>query len=63
VILLFAFAWFSIACLRFFQSFLFFSSSLWLPFVCAINALIEGEIESLCGSTTGGWLLLGVMSD
>jgi hypothetical protein len=31
--------------------------------VCVVNALIKGEIESLCGSRTSGWLLPGVMSD
>jgi hypothetical protein len=31
--------------------------------VCVVNALIKGEIESLYGSRTGGWLLPGVMSD
>jgi hypothetical protein len=31
--------------------------------VCAVNALIKGEIESLCGSRTGGGYFPGVMSD
>jgi hypothetical protein len=31
--------------------------------VCVVNAHIKGEIESLCGSRTGGGSLPGVMSD
>jgi hypothetical protein len=31
--------------------------------VCVVNALIKGEIESLCGSRTGGGSLPCVMSD
>jgi hypothetical protein len=31
--------------------------------VCVVNALIKGEIESLCYSRTSGGSLPGVMSD
>jgi hypothetical protein len=31
--------------------------------VCVVNAIIKGEIESLCGSRTGGWSLPSAMSD
>jgi hypothetical protein len=48
--------------LRFFCSLLFFFLLL-LPNMCVVNALIKGEIESLCGSWTCGWSLPGVMSD
>jgi cytochrome c biogenesis factor len=64
VILLFAFLSTFDLLLKFLCSFLFFSYfSLMLPYVCVVNALIKGEIESLCGSRTGGWSLPGVMSD
>jgi peptidoglycan biosynthesis protein MviN/MurJ (putative lipid II flippase) len=63
LVLLFAFVWLSIACLSFFGRFFSFSFSLWLLNMCVVNALIKGEIESLCGSRTGGWSLPGVMND
>jgi hypothetical protein len=31
--------------------------------VCVVNALIKGGNEDMCGSSTGGWSLPGVMSD
>jgi hypothetical protein len=31
--------------------------------VFVVNALIKGEIEDLCCSRTGGWSLIGAMSD
>jgi hypothetical protein len=37
--------WLSIASWSFFYSFLFFSFSLGLLYVCVVNALIKGEIE------------------
>jgi hypothetical protein len=63
VIFLFAFP---LACDRLLKlvlvlSFLFLFSG--YQNVCVANALIKGEIESLCGSRTGGGLLPGVMSD
>jgi hypothetical protein len=33
----------------------FFLFSLVTMCVCVVNALIKGEIESLCGSRTGRW--------
>jgi hypothetical protein len=45
-----------------FISFLFLFS-LVTKCVCVVNALIKGEIEDLCGSRTGGWLLPCVVSD
>jgi hypothetical protein len=68
VILLFAFPLASDRLLEFsfslFFSFLFFSFLFLFGYqnVYVINALIKGEIESLCGSRTGGWSLPGVMS-
>jgi hypothetical protein len=62
VILLFAFPLASDRLLEF--SFSLFFSFLFLfgyQNVYVINAL-KGEIESLCGSRTGGWSLPGVMS-
>jgi hypothetical protein len=43
--------------------FSFFSFSLCLPNVCVVNALIKGEMRTMCGSRTGGWSLPCVMSD
>jgi hypothetical protein len=62
VILILTFLWLPIACWIFlFVSFLFLFS--YGYHVCVVNALIKGEIESLCGSRTGGWSLPSVMSD
>jgi hypothetical protein len=46
-----------------FYSFLLFSFSLKLLYVCVFNALIKGELRTMCGSRTSGWSLPGVMSD
>jgi hypothetical protein len=57
------FLWLSIDCWSSFGRFFYFSFSPVTKHVCVVNALIKGEIESLCGSRTGGWSLSGVMSD
>jgi hypothetical protein len=64
VILLFAFPLAFDRLLELILLFLFFSFFyLITQNVCVVNALIKGEIESLCGSRTGEWSLPGVMSD
>jgi hypothetical protein len=45
MIFLIAFLWLSIACWSFFYSFLFFSFSFVLLYVCVVNPLIKREIE------------------
>jgi hypothetical protein len=60
VILLFAF----LLLVEFsFYLFLFFFFSVVLLHVGVVNALIKGEIGTMCGSRIGGWSLPCVMSD